>query len=516
MPRKKIEKEAPRVDSEDEILQALQECFQLHPGQIILDDQVFKAKKKRIFAQCGRNWGKSVWIAQNIVKYACLNPKSNCYIICPEKTQGKEIYWDSGLLQGMIPSKYIAKNLLNRDEAIKTELRIRLTNGSFIKILGADDPDSLRGIKPHICAYDEYRDFRSDVYWSMEANLAGKNATLLIGSTPPDVLGHYSELRSHFLSEVKSGNTNYFYLELPTETNPHISRDVLADIKRRLIAHGQFRVWEREYMAKFIPGGASSVFPMFAERKGEIVRPGYLVDELVKNDKDALDFYALFDPASSSVFAVLLCAINKYTSQVYILKEIYERDRYKTGSIDIWKRANELKKPYLKKLERWENIYDEHESWFYRDLERYEILTLEGTTLEPTSKQSRDKQEDLAIIKDLMLLENRLIISDECVNLIEEIESYATGKDGKLVKKKDHQIDNFRYLISASGFSLQEQPNYEEYLLKKSESKAFVEGFDTYMKHKRKQEDWLSDLDESAILTDDVVYIEDISNAELF
>lgn len=515
MPRKKVEKDVPVVDSKEEIQRELDKCYTLHSGQLILYDQVFKNKKKRVFAQCGRNWGKSVSIAKITAEFACLNAKSHCYIILPEKTQAKEIYWDSGLLRGMIPDKYIAQNILSREEVNKTELRIKLTNGSFIKLLGADDPDSLRGIKPHFCAYDEYRDFKQDVYWSMEANLIGKGATLLIGSTPPDVLGHYSELRTHVMNEVSRGNEQYFYLELPTETNPHIDPKDLADVKRRLVAHGQLRVWEREYMAKFIPGGASSVFPMFAEKKEDIVKPSYLVDEVVKNEKEALDFYALFDPASSSVFAVLLCAINTYTSQIFVLREIYERDRYKTSSIDIWKRTNELKLRY-RKLDKWENVYDEHESWFYRDLERYEVLLLEGTNLDPTQKQSRDKQEDLAIIKDLMLLSNRFIISDACPNLIEEIESYATDKDGKIQKKKDHQIDNMRYLISASGFSLNEQPNYEEYLEKKEQSRVMVSGFETYIKNRKKQEDWTSDIDESGVLTDDVVYLEDLGYGDLF
>jgi len=517
MPRKKKEKVEGVQDSRDVILSLHQEVFELHTGQVILYDQIFTFGKKRVFAQCGRNWGKSVCIAYCSALFASLNPGSACYIICPEKTQAQEIYWASGLLRGMIPDKYMKMNLSNRFSAVKGELRMELSNGSFIKLLGADDPDSLRGIKPHFCAYDEYRDFKAEVYWSMEANLLGKDATLLLGSTPPDVLGQYSELRDHFINEVKNGNEAYYYLELPTETNPKINKETLEDIKRRLVAHGQIRVWEREYMAKFIPGGASSVFPMFADRKEFICKPSFLVEQLVSAEKDVMDYYALFDPASSSVFAVMLAAINKYTGQVFILDEIYERDRTRTSSIDIWKSTNEKKGLYYKKLDKWENVYDEHESWFYRDLERYEILTTEGTFLNPTSKQSRDKQEDLAIIKDLMLVENRFFISaDKCPNLVSEIESYATDKDGKIVKKKDHMIDNLRYLISASEFTLNEQPNYEAYLEKQKENKLMSDGFETFINQRRKQEDWTSDLDESTFLTDDVIYLEDFGGSDLF
>lgn len=517
MPRAKTEKVPVKLDSYEEVLQELEKReFKRHEGQDRLHKAIFELDCKRIWAQCGRNFGKSVEDADAAATFACTRPRSHCYIVLPEKTQAKEIFWDSGLLLSMIPEKYIAKNKLNHDAVTKDDLRIRLTNGSFIKLMGADDPDSLRGIKPHFCIYDEYRDFRSAVYWNMEANLIGKNATLVVTSTPPDVAGHYSELRDYFLSEIKSGNDMYYYMELPTEVNPHIDKKMLADTKRRLIAHGQIRVWEREYMAKYIPGGASAVFPMFADRKEYIVKPSHIIDELVKNDREVLEFYALFDPASSSVFGVLLLAINKHTSQIFCLKELYERDRKKTSSIDMWKRTNGIKEPYLKRLDKWENFYDEHESWFMRDLERYDILNFENSTLSPTEKQSRDKQEDLATIKDLMLLDNRFFISDQCTNLIEEIESYATDKNGKIVKKKDHLLDCLRYGIAASDFTLNEQPNYEEYLSRKQENKQMNESFELFMRNKRKSEDWTSDIDESALLSDETVYLEDLRETELF
>lgn len=516
MPRKKVEKEVLPEDSKETILAELDKCYKLHDGQKILDDQVFTFKKKRIFAQCGRNWGKSVSIAYICAKYALLNPGVFVLIVLPEKEQAREIYWASGLLRGMIPDKYMAKNQQNRDDAQKGELRYRLVNNSYIKLAGADEPNRLRGYKPHLCAYDEYRDFKENAYGVMEANLAGKNASLLIGSTPPDVTGQYSDLRDDFISQIKINNPMYFYLELPTETNPYIPKETLNDIKRRLMAHGKMREWMREYMAKFIPGGASAVFPMFAEKKEEIVKPSFILDELIKAEKQAFEWYAVFDPASSSVFAVLIAAINKFTSQVFLMKEIYEKDRYKTGSIDIWKRTNALKKLYLKDLSKWENIYDEHESWFYRDLERYDVLEEEGSHLDPTSKQSRDKQEDLSTIKDLMLSKNKLFISDECVNLINEIESYVTDKDGKLLKKKDHLIDDFRYLIAGSGFSLNEAPDYEGYLEKVRESKLEPPGFETYIKNRKKQDDWTYDLDESSILTENIIHVEDLGYGELF
>lgn len=500
-------------ESVGRILEELHALFEPHPGQMILDNK-FANGAKRVFAQCGRNFGKSQYGAYWAVKRALTVPNSHCYIIFPEKEQGREVLWASGVLKGMIPKKYLALNRASQEQIVKNELRITLKNGSYIKIMGADDPNSLRGIKPHAVVLDEYRDFKNDVYDVVEANLLGKDASLFIGSTPPDVVCHYSKTRDHYISEAGRGNHRYFYLELPTEANPHISRETLADIKRRLFAVGDFLVWQREYMAKFIPGGAAAIIPTFIENKETIVKNPVIIHELLKGDPGAWDFYGLFDPASTSVFAVLLAAHNKFTSQLILLDEIYERDRKKTSPSDIWERTQALKKLYCKDLSIWVNIYDEAEAWFYNHIDRYEVLLEHNENLAPTNKQSRDKNEDLSIIKDLTIAENKLIISERCPMLIEEIENYATNEKGQIPKKKDHQIDNFRYLLAASEYRLDEAPNYAEYLERQHKAKITAPGFNEWYTRMMKQQDWTRDIDESAAFNENI-FVEDLFYGEI-
>ena len=502
-----------KVEPPEKILELLHQNFTPHAGQMLVDVKIFQQGVTRVMMQCGRNFGKSQYGAYAAVKRALTVPNSHCYIIFPEKEQGKEVLWASGVIRNMIPDKYIALNRAQKTEVLKNELRIILKNGSFIKILGADDPDALRGIKPHFVVFDEYRDFKQDVYWNMEANLLAKGATLLICSTPPDIVGHYSKLRESFVEEVHKGNKRYFYLELPTETNPYISKEDLNAIKRRLFAIGDFLIWQREYMAKFVPGGASAIIPTFIENKETIVKPAILIWEIMKPMLSHLDWYCLNDPASNSVFAVMLAAHNKFTGQLFILDEIYERDRKKTSPSDIWARVQELKRPYMKDLSKWDNTYDEAEAWFLNHLERYEILVEFNETMNPTQKQSRNKDEDLSIIKDLTIAEKKFFISERCPMLIEEIENYATNDKGLIPKKKDHQIDNLRYLLAASEYKLDEAPNYEEYLERQATAKMLSPGFHEYMQNIRREKDWTQGIDESTALFENVL-VEDLNGGE--
>lgn len=509
---KRGRKKNPLNDSLDTIRNEVAKRYQLHAGQLVPYRKVFHDGKKRIFLQCGRNWGKTNFIAFAAVEFALTNPGSHCYIIFPEKTQGYEILWASGLLRKIFPPQYVATTRTTEKAYVKSEMRITTIFDSFVKIIGADDPDSLRGIKPHFCAYDEYRDFKEGVYWNMEANLIAKDATLVIGSTPPDLVGHYSELRMHFIEESQKKDSSYFYLELPSHTNPLLDREKLEAVKRRLVSHGQLRVWEREYEAKFIPGGASSILPMYADNRSEIFVPMYIMAELMRPMASVLEWYCIFDPASSSVFGVLFIAYNRLTAQVFVVDEMYEQDRRNTSSIDMWNAALEKKKLYMKKRVKWENVYDEHESWFHRDLERYLVLEDEES-IQPTQKASRNKEEDLSIVKDVMLCKHKLFIADHCRHFDDELSSYATDSKGKFVKRKDHLIDCFRYFLAASHYTLNEEPDYAQYLKVAMQKRTPLSGFNEYIENRRMQEDWTTGIDEvNLIAKDDVIYIEDFSD----
>lgn len=429
----------------------LHRLFKPHAGQIEAGKNLFTYNKKFIFAQCGRSWGKSLFAAYCAVRVALTHRYARVYIVLPERTQAMEVFWASGYLRDMIPKQYLIGDG-SEDEAFnKSELRVSFSNYSFIKLLGADNPDSLRGPKPHFVVFDEFRDFKSAAFDIMEPNLSANDATLLICSTPPNTEGSYTALRTFFMDEMHQGNKTFHYMELPTETNPHFPPNRLAATKQMLEKRGEVGVWLREYMAQFIPGGANSVFPKFVTNKRHIMRDPEFLDTLLTPDKRKLDWYVLFDPAQNSTFAVLFAAINRRSGQIYLLDEIYEQDRANTGSLDMWKRAHEIKMRLYPYEERWRHIYDEQASWFYNDLDRYGVLG-EGVSLEPTQKRTRDKSNDMSIIKDLFATRGRIFISRACKMTVWEVENYATSEDGDFIKKRDHEIDNLRYLIAASEY----------------------------------------------------------------
>lgn len=478
-----------------------------HDGQIEPGKQIFNHGRRFVFLQCGRSWGKSFFEVYAHVRFCSLVANAKTYIVLPELNQARDVMWESGMFQKMIPPKFLPDD--PQKAYNKSELRVRWKNNSFIKLMGADNPDSLRGLKPHLVSFDEYRDFKEDVFDIMEPNLGINDATLLIASTPPDKEGHYTSLRDFFLKEAAAGQQDYYYLELPTSTNPYFPKNRLETTRAALIKRGEHAKWLREYEAKFIPGGVNAIFPMYGSnrQKGILVRHATLL-EMLKRDHKKLDWYCVFDPATNSVFAVLFAAINRFTGEIFIIDELYERDQMKTGSLTMWNAAEEVKKRYNPELYDWVNVYDEQAAWFYNDLVRHHMTDF--CQMQPTDKQHRNKLEDLSMMKDLFLEPGHVYISTKCEFLDFELQNYITDKEGVPQKKDDHLIDDFRYLLGVSAYepSAEVDPDF-----KFNEDTGLYEpkSFEQVMRERDNETDPERDIDMNRYTDDSVIDVEELN-----
>jgi len=125
--------------------------------------EAFDAKEpyKRFFvAECHRRSRKTSLILNMFIREACRRPKSVYPYVGPTYTQAKKDVWlDPNMLFTYLPDK--------RDfgwEKNESELYIRFENGSLILILGADKPDSLRGLDAQGVGFDEYSLMKEATY----------------------------------------------------------------------------------------------------------------------------------------------------------------------------------------------------------------------------------------------------------------------------------------------------------------------------------------------------------------
>lgn len=421
------------------VLRELHTRFKPHEGQIDVGSALFNDDIRSIFVQCGRKWGKTELGMYFLWRWAMTFPGLGCFYVAPELKQGKKIVWEDPRMLNFGPRSWVT-------DINQSETRIRLINGSYLKLDGSDNYEAHRGTRPGIIIYEEYKDHDPRFRNVMRPNLAVFNAPEIFLGTPPDRECEFTATAD----EHKNAKGKLFY-QAPTWQNPGVDKQWLWDEKRRLYLRGEGDTWEREYAAKFVPGGSQKIFPMFGR---SFVKPHDEMMSLIKKKMKKLMWCWWADPASTSCFAVLFVAIDPFTKTIYVLDEIYEQDQSLMTVKKIGQRALEKREELWDR--KWRQGYDEQASWFAKEF--YDHFE---ESLEPSHKHLHDKTEGLTLMKDIML-QARLLVSDRCPKFFWEIDNYFKDKNGNIPKKNDHLIDTFRYILGAHNYQLEETKEYRE------------------------------------------------------
>ena len=432
-----------------------------HAGQIPIGRSLFYDNRTRVFVRCGRKFGKTQMSIYTMYRWALSKPNGQFYYIAPYYNQAAELIWKPQFLQNFLyrPDKKIDLRKTYIQDVHETDRRITFKNGSFIKLMGADNYESGRGLTPDGAVYDEFKDHDYRFHEGFKDNLLPKKAPLLIVGTPPDTMDHFFVRTEEDFKQDPRGA----YFKKPTSTNPYIDKEELELEREASMRKGEWAKYMREIEAEIVPGGANAIFPMFTiprlDAAGKFIGESAHVkssdkldDRVQKHPKDYA-YYCAFDPGSSLVFGVLFIAVHKFSKQVIVLDEIYETDRNKTSPKLIYPRAQKIMKRYMPE-ERWTKVYDYAATWF-----QVEVNNEFGVALMPCQKDINKKEFGLSVIKDFMLSEfedtqeKLWVVADRCVKYIWETTNYATDENGKIPKENDHLQDCARYLSNAAGLS---------------------------------------------------------------
>jgi hypothetical protein len=419
-----------------EVLEELHKTFTPHAGQLAPLMDLFFGGVKFIFLCLGRRFGKSALMCYMAVRWALTRPNSTIYIVGPMLNTQREIILHSGLLLGIVPRKYMK-------EYNKTEGRVYFTNGSWIRVIGADDPDSLRGIKCSLLLIDEIKDIKADVINIITPTLMDQDAPMIVAGTPPEVAEH------PFWEKVEEAKTSpdWRFYHGTTYDNPYLKKDVIDRERATYEKRGDNDVFLREFMAQYVPGGKRAVFPMLTE--GHIFPYNVLHNRVARNAQQ-WTYYATLDPGTASCFAVTLHAFNPYKGLLYVMDEVYEQQQAETSIGKLWPRvAAKMRELYVPDFDEapWHITVDEAATWA-----RNELLDQFHLASFPTSKASSRKADGISLMKDL-LRANKLLLSDRCIATRKEMASYMLDKNGYFVKKNDHAIDTIRYTLTAANFT---------------------------------------------------------------
>ena len=207
--------------------------LKLHPGQA----QVAVSRKRFRVIVAGRRWGKTHFSRTELIKAAIKKPKSLVWYVAPSYRMAKDIMWDE--LNDAIPRRLVKKKN-------ETKMQVRLVNGSIIQLLGADDPDSLRGRGVDFVVLDEFQDFKEGVWEQViYPTLTDRQGHALIIGTPKSFNQLYKAWDKGQSDDTI--NEDWASWQFPTATSPFIPKKEIEAARRNL----HEKAFKQEYEASF-------------------------------------------------------------------------------------------------------------------------------------------------------------------------------------------------------------------------------------------------------------------------
>lgn len=193
---------------------------------------VFDDSNRYVVVNCGRRAGKTFLVATKLTQFAAENPKSMSWYCAPTYRQAKQIMWQ--MLREVVPPQAIEKKN-------ETDLTLRLKNGSTIMLKGADNPDSLRGVRIDFCVFDEcaFIDKWEDVWTVVRPTLVDSKASVWFISTPNGF--------NHFKDMAETTDPGWSYHHYTSYENPYLDPAELDAARASMDADS----FEQEFLGEF-------------------------------------------------------------------------------------------------------------------------------------------------------------------------------------------------------------------------------------------------------------------------
>lgn len=163
--------------------------------------------KKRAIGVFHRRAGKD-YLGFHLMLERALAEPGQYYYVFPTYTQARKALWDlrdneGKTLRDLIPSWALRSMNAN-------EMKILLKSGSLIQLVGAENPDSLRGTNPKGIIFSEYAMCEPDIWHAVAKPILAQNGGWALFITTP--MG-----RNHFFDLYEQAKTNpEWYVSLKT------------------------------------------------------------------------------------------------------------------------------------------------------------------------------------------------------------------------------------------------------------------------------------------------------------
>lgn len=201
-----------------------------------------------------RRAGKDMTAFAYAVKKMVEQPM-NVALVFPTKDQGKSSFWENIENDGWKTIDHIPKSLIARRD--NSNMRIILKNGSTFQILGATDPEALRGANAKIYILSEMVDLPAAVLDIIRPIVAVNGGQIVMISTPK--IDGISGATFKMYFDMAKKNPKWFSSLVTADK--YLSAETLEELRQETIAkYGNDFLWRQEYLCDWGQVSSSSYF----------------------------------------------------------------------------------------------------------------------------------------------------------------------------------------------------------------------------------------------------------------
>jgi len=384
--------------------------FQFHPAQIEITSDMHRFR----VVNCGRRFGKTILACYEMLAVAVHHDDARVAYIAPNYQQARDIAWKE--------LKKICGPIAVKVNESRLEIIIKNNHGttSTIFLRGWESVETLRGQYFHFLVIDEIAQFRE--FWSgwlevLLPTLTDKTGRALFLSTPKG-FNHFYDL---YNKETTDSDFRSFHYS--SYDNPHLPAKTIEKFRKSMTEDS----FSQEYMADFRKT-EGLVYKEF-ERDRHVVPVDDVEKTLEKEFKDTICGvdWGFKNPAAA--IQIKVDGDNNY----YITDEWYNTGKTTKQIIQA-----------VKKMQPNE-VYPD-------SAEPDRILEMQEEGLN-TREVIKDIEYGIDVVRELFKA-NRIFIFPQCVNIINELETYSypekkpgRNEQEKPIKEHDHAMDAFRYAL---------------------------------------------------------------------
>jgi len=393
--------------------------MELHPAQSIIANDTHRFRVVNV----GRRGGKTTLAAEEMKGMAYFRTSRSCYI-APTYQQARDILWES-LKKELNP---IATNI----NESRLEIKVKNEKGedSIIMLRGWESIETLRGQAFDFLILDEVAMMRN--FWSnwqevIRPTLTDKKGIALFISTPKG-FNHFYDL---YNLEAKDADFKSFHFT--SYDNPHIPKEEIDKAKAELTEDR----FAQEYLADFRKT-EGLVYKEFSRDK-------HLFE---KEEFESYTTIAGVDFGFTHPCAVLTIKIDTQ-HRYWVTDEWYHSGRTEDEIAD-----------YIAG-QKYQRVYPDPEN-----ASAIATLRKRGVNVREVKKGKDSVMSGIQTVRELFK-SNRLFISKNCPNLINELETYSyrdeqdmkgTKQDEIPVKEHDDAVDALRYPLMMSETQRSQAP----------------------------------------------------------